>query len=87
MRVGQTQILAFHLSRGGHNGKRVPASQRTGIFVIGGTVDVRPTACSCPPTVHVREQEHIPNQIRDDADFLCYGYKFLSFARDKNLYR
>ncbi|SEN91964.1 hypothetical protein SAMN04487895_103435 [Paenibacillus sophorae] len=25
MRVGQTQIVAFHLSRGGHNGKRAPA--------------------------------------------------------------
>ncbi|KOP68399.1 hypothetical protein AMS62_26470 [Bacillus sp. FJAT-18019] len=35
----------------------------------------------------VEEQEYIPNEVAILAAFLCYRYKFLFRAKDKNLYR
>jgi hypothetical protein len=37
--------------------------------------------------MRVEGQEHIPIKVANLAAFLCYRYKFLSRAKDKNLYR
>jgi hypothetical protein len=37
--------------------------------------------------MRVEGQEHIPIKVANLAAFLCYRYKFVSRAKDKNLYR
>ncbi|KAA8786725.1 hypothetical protein EC604_23130 [Paenibacillus amylolyticus] len=44
-------------------------------------------ALSIPNTAIVEGQEHGPIEVANLAAFLFYRYKFLSLARDKNLYR
>ncbi|WP_348622685.1 hypothetical protein ABFT51_14110 [Paenibacillus peoriae] len=41
----------------------------------------------CRGTGDVEGQEHIPIEVAILAAFLFYRYKFLSQAKDKNLYR
>jgi len=36
---------------------------------------------------HVERQEHVPIEVAMLAAFLYYRYKFVSRAKDKNLYR
>ncbi|OMF04953.1 hypothetical protein CQ043_10570 [Paenibacillus sp. MYb63] len=47
--------------------------------------------CDCNGTMflsfNVEGQEHIPIEVANLAAFLFYRYKFLSRAKDKNLYR
>ncbi|CAM3206434.1 hypothetical protein HP548_01020 [Paenibacillus taichungensis] len=43
--------------------------------------------CCSSNDINVEGQEHIPIEVAILADLLFYRYKFLSRAKDKNLYR